>query len=348
MIAKTIPNGNRARCCRRKRPGIGPDRALGNQSMKQSELDDYQFAEPENPHRDEDWLRERWFSPMPAKAIAEEADANYKTVYWWGRNKFGFPPKSEVEAGQPYRDEEWLRSRWFSSQTVRSIAEEANCSPDTVSAQAKEFGFAPKREATPTDGQLWKDEEWVREQYYGNGLSLSQVAEKAECSVFALRNYMDKFGMERRKTGSGSARDSKHYDPEWLRQKYYEQEQTLDQMADDAGVTAVTILRQMENHGMGRRTAGDYLRKESSTRTLDDGHEKVRFCVGDDTRYYDVHRMLAIAEFGLDEVAGKIVHHKNGIPWDNRPDNLELIESQSEHAKLHYEEREIDELGRLV
>jgi hypothetical protein len=47
-----------------------------------------------------------------------------------------------------------------------------------------------------------------------------------------------------------------------------------------------------------------------------------------------VHRLLAVAEFGADAVADKVVHHKNGIPWDNRPDNIELLD-RAEHSRHH-------------
>lgn len=40
MPPETVPNGNRARCCRSKRPGREPDRALGDQSMTEYESED--------------------------------------------------------------------------------------------------------------------------------------------------------------------------------------------------------------------------------------------------------------------------------------------------------------------
>lgn len=49
-----------------------------------------------------------------------------------------------------------------------------------------------------------------------------------------------------------------------------------------------------------------------------------------------VHRLLAVAKEGVEKVKGKSVHHKNGIPWDNREENIEVVE-QSEHIKEHRE-----------
>jgi predicted transcriptional regulator len=46
------------------------------------------------------------------------------------------------------------------------------------------------------------------------------------------------------------------------------------------------------------------------------------------------HRLLAVAKFGFDAVKDKHVHHENGIPWDNRPNNLQLV-TNSEHRRIH-------------
>jgi len=34
----------------------------------------------------------------------------------------------------------------------------------------------------------------------------------------------------------------------------------------------------------------------------------------------------------------EVVHHKNGDPWDNAPENLEVL-TRSEHAQRHAKER---------
>lgn len=48
-----------------------------------------------------------------------------------------------------------------------------------------------------------------------------------------------------------------------------------------------------------------------------------------------IHRLVAVAEYGFDAVAGKHVHHKNGIRWDNRPENLEPAD-QKTHMNKHW------------
>lgn len=50
-----------------------------------------------------------------------------------------------------------------------------------------------------------------------------------------------------------------------------------------------------------------------------------------------VHRLIAIAEYGPEAVAGNVVHHKNGCKFDNRPSNLEVL-SAVEHSKLHWDQ----------
>jgi len=68
-----------------------------------------------------------------------------------------------------------------------------------------------------------------------------------------------------------------------------------------------------------------------------------------------IHRLLAVAEYGYDKVSGSEVHHKNGIRWDNRPDNIEPLtpkEHREKHADDHdysfLEEMERDENGQFL
>jgi len=51
-----------------------------------------------------------------------------------------------------------------------------------------------------------------------------------------------------------------------------------------------------------------------------------------------VHRLLAVSEYGFDAVKNKEVHHKNGIKWDNRPENIELL-TVEEHRQLEADKK---------
>jgi len=61
-----------------------------------------------------------------------------------------------------------------------------------------------------------------------------------------------------------------------------------------------------------------------------------------ETKTHSAKYILAVSEHGYDAVAGKRIHHKNGIPWDNRPENIEPLtrtEHQGKHKKAQGKER---------
>ena len=56
-------------------------------------------------------------------------------------------------------------------------------------------------------------------------------------------------------------------------------------------------------------------------------------------RAYYVHRAVAEWRLGRPLRPGEVVHHKNGDPGDNHPENLEVLPSQSAHMIVHHYER---------
>lgn len=113
------------------------------------------------------------------------------------------------------------------------------------------------------------------------------------------------------------------------------------QVADELDVSRDTVRYWMKKHRINSRNKSEALRQwflhqPVPFRTNPEGHEVWHDQTGqhewDKTAHVLHHRLLAVA-MGED-VVGKVVHHKNGIPWDNRPSNLEVMDA-GEHTSLH-------------
>lgn len=131
-----------------------------------------------------------------------------------------------------------------------------------------------------------------------------------------------------------------------LEELYYEKKMSLNEIADELGCGATTVGQYMDEFGLERRSIRDarYVSETGSKYSLSfytDNQGAVRH--DHDTGKVTVHRLLAVAMFGFDEVAEKTVLHKNSIPWDNRPKNIELVEkgevSEQHNTKIKGEER---------
>jgi len=148
--------------------------------------------------------------------------------------------------------------------------------------------------------------------------------------------------------------DKKHHDASWLREQYYEQKQSVPEIAERCDVVAQTIYDAMDRHGIERDATryGDNSRVAYATYYVDDqgyprwqskgrsGGERV-------TYNYHIHRLTAIAEYGIEAVKGKEVHHRNDLPWDNRPENLKPM-SVKEHNEEHLSLEPADRLAAAL
>lgn len=128
----------------------------------------------------------------------------------------------------------------------------------------------------------------------------------------------------------------------WLEEQYHGGEKSLSQLADILGcANASSVSSIMERHGVDRRKSTRDMPPWFGTTAK--GHEAIKTNMGSRGRgHVYVHRLVAVAEHGVDAVAGMDVHHKNGVPWDNRPENLELkdhAQHRREHAFKEHERR---------
>ncbi len=146
-------------------------------------------------------------------------------------------------------------------------------------------------------------------------------------------------------------------DPDVLEELYYGERLSTREIARRFGVSGNTIHYWMDKLGVDRRNRSESgklvkYRRPASYSTDIRGYERWRTHYnGEKEPIVSVHRLLAVSEFGFEETCDMVVHHKNGIPWDNRPENIELM-SNSKHSSMHRKESthrfERDDNGKIT
>lgn len=133
-------------------------------------------------------------------------------------------------------------------------------------------------------------------------------------------------------------------DAELLRHLYKDKKMAATKIADRWGCSQSTVSKYLDVHGIEKRSLGDAVKlghghhpKEVPFQTkADKGTEVWYYTNGpDDKGMVYVHRLLAVAEYGFDAVADSVVHHENEVRWDNRPENLYLMD-HGEHSIHHH------------
>lgn len=185
----------------------------------------------------------------------------------------------------------------------------------------------------------YQDKQTLKELYVDEGMSVRSVANELDCSQYYVRKWMDKHGIEPRDSG-GEPKDAVYKNKEWLIQKYHNESKTLEELAEICSVCDETIYYYMEKFDIQRRD-NTVIMKPLNLKTTKRGYEIFQPKEGRIIH----HRLLAVAEYGFEAVKGKEVHHKNGIPWDNRPENIDLL-AKEDHQRLHILEQKIWDYDR--
>lgn len=196
--------------------------------------------------------------------------------------------------------------------------------------------------------QPWHDETLLRKMYHDDDMIQSEIADEFGCSRTTITKWMDEHGIEARDKSEAATRHWSEKDYPWkdkerLEELYLDKRMSTTQIADEMDCSRSTIGEWLDKYGIPRRSQGEEIEINAMQNPnicfyMDHGYERiVDHCGGGrDTCY--VHRLLAVAEYGFDAVKNSDVHHKNEIKWDNRPENIELMDI-SEHRRYHMEQR---------
>lgn len=127
-------------------------------------------------------------------------------------------------------------------------------------------------------------------------------------------------------------RASSYKDRDELARLYRDEHLSTYQIAKQFDVTPRTILDWLERHGIDRRKPCH--ERPPCLVSTKEGYERWEHEHDGDQWHVSVHRLLAVAEYGFDAVCDNDVHHRNHVPWDNRPSNVEPLD-HGEHGKYH-------------
>jgi hypothetical protein len=134
--------------------------------------------------------------------------------------------------------------------------------------------------------------------------------------------------MNKTKNGSEGAAenppDKRYRDAEWLERKYHEEKLTVREIADLCDVTNPCILKWMGKHDIETKSTHVKAQTRNTYNCIKTRHDGYELLLGDSGRIAH-HRVLAGLEYGFDAIEGKLVTHKNNIPWDNRMENIEVM-----------------------
>jgi len=163
-----------------------------------------------------------------------------------------------------------------------------------------------------------------------------RVDKSTECR-YCDRDFDSYMG---RRKHEGLVHDEPYQDKEVLQRLYIEEGMSMKDIADKFGVKSALIDYWLKKRDIETRDAQEHQRRVGANFKTIDGYERWS-CYDpkhENNRFVQTHRLLAVAEYGFEAVCDKDVHHKNGVPWDNRPDNIELL-TRSEHTKIHQLEK---------
>lgn len=225
-------------------------------------------------------------------------------------------------------------------ETIRAIAEETKIPARRLQALvAKQPWHIADREHLTKRTEI--DRARVAQRYQ-QGASVTELSLEFSVSRKTLTRLLASTGIEIRKSSSYTRADVSADELASL----YLAGASESEMRAKLNCSARTILRRAKEYGIplrsrGARTGKANQRWKGGRFVSSSGYVFIRTGETADGRgiYRQEHRVVMESIVGRPLRPEEVVHHKDGDPSNNKPDNLQLFSSNAEHVRVAHPER---------